>query len=101
MRKAKKELNERAATDLFALLNLLESADNLQDIAAMSKYHLHPMEGDRKGQYALDISGRKEGHRLLIVPLDEEGNEFSETDVSVVYQSTRIIITWEVTNNYE
>lgn len=94
-------MNAKVAEKLFALVNLLESADTLLDIAKLPIYHLHPMHGDRKGQYALDIVGRKEGHRLLFIPLDEGGNEFEETNTNVIYRSAKIIIIWEVTNHYE
>lgn len=101
LKKAKKELNAEIAEKLFALINLLESADTLQDIAVLKKYHLHPMSGDRKGQHAIDVAGRRAGYRLTVVPLDENGEEFAETDVNSIYRATKIIIAWEVTNHYE
>lgn len=101
IRKAKKELPTMVAEKLHALVNLLESAENLQDIANMQIYHLHSLHGDREGEYALDIAGRKSGYRLSIIPLDEKGNTWMETDANIVYRSTEIIIAWEVSNNYE
>lgn len=100
-KKAKKDLNATVAEKLFALVNLLESVETLQDIAVLPIYHLHPMIGDRKGEHAIDIAGRKAGYRLMVVPLDENGKEFEETDVNIVYRATKIIIVWEVTNHYE
>lgn len=67
----------------------------------MQIYHLHPLQGQRKGQYALDIAGRRAGYRLIIIPLDANGNEWKESDVSIIYTSTEIIIAWEVSNHYE
>ena len=52
-----------------ALINLIESADNLKDIDELQIYHLHPLHGQREGQYALDVAGRKAGYRLVIIPL--------------------------------
>lgn len=101
IRKAKRELPAIVAEKLHALVNLLESAENLQDIADMQIYHLHPLQGDREGQYALDIAGRKTGYRLSIIPLDEKGNIWIEKDVNIVYSSTEIVIAWEVSNHYE
>lgn len=60
-----------------------------------------PLQGKREGQYALDIAGRKSGYRLLIVPVDADGNEWKEKDRNVVYNSTKVIIAWEVSNHYE
>ncbi len=67
----------------------------------MQIYHLHSLQGDREGQYALDIAGRKAGYRLIIIPLDADGNEWKENDVNVVYRATELIIAWEVSNHYE
>lgn len=60
-----------------------------------------PMQGKREGQYALYIAGRKSGYRLLIVLVDADGNEWKEKDRNVVYNSTKVIIAWEVSNHYE
>lgn len=101
LKKAKKELPAIVAEKLHALINLIESADNLKDIDEMQIYHLHPLHGKREGQYALDVAGRKYGYRLVIIPLDADGNEWKEKDVNVVYKSTEVIIAWEVSNHYE
>ena len=68
MKKAKKDLPANVAEKLHALINLIESSANLQDIAEMQIYHLHPLQGKREGQYALDIAGRREGYRLISFP---------------------------------
>ena len=101
LKKAKKDLPANVAEKLHALINLIESADNLKDIDELQIYHLHPLHGQREGQYALDVAGRKAGYRLVIIPLDADGNEWKEKDVSVVYKSTEVIIAWEVSNHYE
>lgn len=101
LKKARKELPAVVAEKLHALINLIESAENLRDIDEMQIYHLHSLQGRREGQYALDIAGRKSGYRLLITPLDADGNEWKEKDRNVVYNSTKVIIAWEVSNHYE
>ncbi|PKM70408.1 MAG: hypothetical protein CVU93_02225, partial [Firmicutes bacterium HGW-Firmicutes-18] len=63
-------------------------------------YHLHPLKRDRKGQFAIDI-GRKLGWRLIIIPEDNEGNEWNITDINMVYELTSIIFVWEVSKHYE
>jgi len=89
------------AEKLHALIFLLESVDTLQDIADIRMYNLHPLHGDRTGQYAIDVAGRRSGYRLIILPLDEKGGSWKEKDVSIVYKSTKVIIAWEVSNHYE
>ena len=100
-KKARKELNAIVAEKLHALINLIESADTLQDIAQMKQYHLHPLLGDRDGQYSLDIAGRTSSYRLIIIPLDENGHEWKEKNLSSIYKMTKVIIAWEVTKHYE
>ena len=94
-------MNFNVAEKLHALINLIESSENLQDIAAMQIYHLHPLQRKREGQYALDIAGRKAGYRLVIIPLDANGREWKKKDITIIYKATRAIIAWEVSNHYE
>lgn len=67
----------------------------------MQIYHLHPLQGKLAGQYALDIAGRSSGYRLIIIPLDANGNKWKENDINVVYATTTVIIAMEVSNHYE
>lgn len=67
----------------------------------MQIYHLHPLYGKREGQYALDIAGRKSGYRLVIIPLDANGDKWIEKDVNIIYKATEVMIAWEVSKHYE
>lgn len=97
---AKKEIN-RYSEKLHSLINFIENAINLNDVAMMQIYHLHPLEGKEKGMFALDIAGRSVGWRLVIIPLDDQGNRWETRDANVIYKSTTAMIAWEVTNHYE
>ncbi|WP_088189422.1 hypothetical protein [Desulfosporosinus sp. FKA] len=100
-RLAKKDFGVEVADKLLSLINFLDNAKNLMDIAVMRIYHLHPLDRDRKGQFALDL-GRRLGWRLLVIPLDHEGKRWSTTeDVNIIYKSTTVILVWEVTKHYE
>ena len=88
------------AEKLQFLIHLLEAAQNLADIHALGIYHLHPLSGKRVGQYALDL-GRKPGYRLIVIPLDSNGNEWQDAAREIIYQSTKVLLVWEVTNHYE
>ena len=101
IKKAKQELPAIVAEKLHALINLLESAENLCDISEIQIYHLHPLHGDKEGMHALDVAGRRSGYRLVIIPLDADGKEWKEKDINVIYKATEIIIAWEVSNHYE
>ena len=97
---AKKDFGVEGANKLLSLINFLDNAKNLMDIAVMRIYHLHPLERKRKGQFALDL-GRRLGWRLIVIPLDDEGNRWNTTDANIIYKSTTAILVWEVTNHYE
>lgn len=97
---AKKKYNVRVAEKLHALINLMKSAETLHDIHSMRIYNLHPLQGNRQGQYALDL-GRKLGYRLIIIPLDDEGNEWKEKDINIMCKATKIVWISEVSNHYE
>ena len=88
------------AEKLFALIRLLERVECLNDIYMLRQYNLHPLHGDRVGQFALDL-GRKLGFRLIVMPLDEDGNMSVEKDVQKVLKTTNIILVWEVSKHYE
>lgn len=99
-RQAKKELNVRVADKLYSLLDTLKMGNNLQEIFDLKMYYLHPLKGNREGEFALDL-GRRTGYRLVIVPLDDHGNRWEVFDLKKVFCSTRIVLVWEVTNHYE
>ncbi|MDQ2086922.1 hypothetical protein RBH29_10835 [Herbivorax sp. ANBcel31] len=79
---------------------MLENAVTLSDIKQLQIYNLHPLSGDREGQYALDL-GRKLGFRLIIIPLNDNCEEWDEKDINKIYKSTKITLIWEVSNHYE
>lgn len=59
-------------------------------------FHFHDLKGNRKGQYAIDVDGRRSGYRIVLKPIDED-----ITDVFSVAKSVKIILVWEVGNHYE
>ena len=97
---AQKDLNKLVAEKLHSTINFIDNATCLMDIKNMPMYKLHALKGDRKGTYAIDL-GRRLGYRLIIVPLDENKNEWTTTDENTIYKSTKIILALEVTNHYE
>ena len=40
-----------------AILAALEFADNLSQVATMPGWKLHPLKGERKGEYAINVTG--------------------------------------------
>ena len=89
------------AEKLHALINLIESADNLKDINELQIYIIYILCKVNEKASTLWMWLRRAGYRLVIIPLDADGNEWKEKDVNVVYKATEVIIAWEVSNHYE
>ncbi len=47
------ELSER----LLRKMDMIEGASELKDLAALPSNHLHPLRGERKGQWAISVNG--------------------------------------------
>ena len=91
---AKRDFSDKVAKKLHKLVNFIESADNLASVIAFPTYHFHDLKGDREGEYALDIDGRRGSYRLIAC--------FDEEKETVFYdaQSIKIIQIEEVSNHY-
>lgn len=99
-RQANKDLGELVADKLFALLNFIESASSLNDVACFPTYHLHQLSGERKDQFAMDL-GRKIGFRLIIKPDPPLRREENKLDFVTKCSVVTCIIVLEVSNHYE
>ncbi|WP_225428313.1 type II toxin-antitoxin system RelE/ParE family toxin [Levilactobacillus enshiensis] len=103
LKASRKKLGVRTAEALFGLMNLLESSDNLADVNALRNRHIHKLDGNRQGQYALDIAGRASSYRLLVQLLDENGKVATNddnVDVTSFYGKIQIIQIEEVSKHY-
>ncbi len=96
LKQAQKDFSDIVARKLHRLINFIEIADSLSEVTAFTPYNFHALKGKRKGQYALDINGRKDSYRLIVC-FDQSDNEFifSKPD------SIKIIQIEEVSNHYE
>ena len=79
-KKAKKEYGEVVAEKLLSTINRICAAENLVDIRDYLPMRFHPLKGDRVGTYALDL-GKKLGYRLILRPIDSEGNSFTNEEI--------------------
>lgn len=97
---AQKSLNIEVAEALHALINFIQNAKDIHDIAAIKHYNFHPLIGNRKGQYALDL-GRKLGWRLIITLRDDCGRRIDSSDERLYQDSALVVLVWEVSKHYE
>lgn len=98
---AKRKMDSKIVNELYSLINLLEESKNLQDVNAFLIYNLHKLVGDRSGNYALDIGGRRAGYRLIIKPLNENKKMNLNNNLIEFYSSIEIVRIEEVSKHYE
>lgn len=77
------------STRLFKAIDFLKSAKNLSDLLALKQYHLHPLKGDRLGEYSIYL-GKTTGFRLIIIPLDENDKRIPQNDMSIYTKSALV-----------
>ena len=59
LKEAKKKYSGKIPEKLLAAINYIQAANNLLDVVNYPPFHFHDLQGERKGQYAIDIGGRK------------------------------------------
>ncbi|HEY5556317.1 hypothetical protein [Acetobacterium sp.] len=98
--KAVKELGLRVGDRLHEVMDFIENAEILHDVSQIPPYRLHPLYGDRLGTFAIDLI-KSTGFRLILIPIDDEGNPFDTKDINIIYRSSSTIILLEVTKHYD
>lgn len=91
------------AMRLLACINALHNAETLSDIIAVPRYRFHPLgkkQRDFRGCYAIDIKGRTSPWRLILMPLDENGNPMDES-IDRIARRIKVLKIMEVSKHYE
>lgn len=100
---AKKKYNDVVAKSLHAVINLLNNAENLNDILQFRRYRLHPLGNknhkDRRGQLSITLANS--GYRLILYPLNENGEKWNGENVGNIYVITDIIEIVEVIDYHD
>jgi proteic killer suppression protein len=58
---------ETVARKYIQRINILQAAQDFQHLSGIRSLRLHPLKGDRRGQWAIDLHDR---WRLIVTPLD-------------------------------
>lgn len=96
MIEAKKKFELKIATKLMQVINFIEAAESLNDVIKYPPFNFHDLKGNRKGQYAIDIAGRKSKYRLIL--------KLSKSETIDVYadaKSIEVVIIQEVSKHCE
>jgi proteic killer suppression protein len=82
--KAKKAYGVPRARKITQRLQEIQAASDLETLTQLRATGCHPLKGDRKGQFALELP---DGFRLIFEPLDENGEAIRKEDFD--YKSVR------------
>ncbi|MDR1836023.1 MAG: type II toxin-antitoxin system RelE/ParE family toxin [Fusobacteriaceae bacterium] len=98
---AQRKLGSVVAKKLHAAIAFFEKAGTMSSIAENKPLRLHKLQGDRQNTFAI-VLGSQTGFRLIIEPLQENGQLFKDySDMALVYKNAKTILVLEVTNHYE
>lgn len=97
---ALKQFNKEVYTKLFATIGFIEEANSFEDIIKYSAFHFHPLVGNLKGNFALDL-GRKLGYRMIIKAYTNEETQWEGTNIYTECRQIEVVLIEEVSNHYE
>lgn len=97
---ARKVFGPKIGEKLLQKISLLEGMECLHDAVMYRPFHFHSLKLNRKGQHALDVAGRRENHRIIIEPLDDNGEKYETPDIHLISKSTKVILIIEVSDDH-
>lgn len=74
-KRLKRKYGQQRASKIYQRISEMKNADDLTEVSTVPPTRLHKLEGGRKDQFSLDITGN---YRLIIEAYDE--NEYLTTD---------------------
>lgn len=93
------------ALKLLSRINALEQAEVIQDIIVQPVFRFHRLKNkdgrNLEGYFAIDVKTRKEPWRIILQPLDKEGNPFIPCNIDEISGTVRIVEIREVSKHYE
>ena len=93
------------ARSLFSRIQALESSDTLKDIVSQKQFRFHKLKniGNKKleGYFSVDVKSIREPWRIIIQPLNENGEPYMPCDIDKIAGVCRIVEVAEVSKHYE
>lgn len=93
--------NESLARSLLARVNAIYCAQALQDVIVMPSFRFHNLHGKREGSFAIDVKSRRDMWRIILRPLDEQGEVFVSCRIDEIASVVEIVEIMEVSAHYE
>ncbi len=93
------------AVKLHSRVNALKQAPTLKDIVVQRQYRFHKLTNkdgkDLEGYFAIDVKTRRDPRRLIIRPLDSNGEPFESSGIDAIADAVEVIGIKEVSRHYE
>jgi len=101
LKKANRLFGIQVAKKLLMVINFIEESNVFNDLYTHPEYRLHKLYGDKNNIFSV-VLGAKTGFRLLLSPLQENGDFYPDiSDLTSVNMNTKRVFILEVTNHYE
>ena len=93
--------DKQLAVSLLGRINAIEQAEVIKDIIVMPQFHFHNLQGKMKGSFAIDVKGRRDKWRIILCPLNDEGERFVPCYIDQIAEIVKIVEITEVSAHYE
>lgn len=83
-RKARKAFGEQLARKYIQRVNLIQQSQNLDELKKLPALRCHELKGNRKGQYAINLTGfyrlifKVQGDQLEIALIEEVSKHYGD-----------------------
>ena len=83
-RKAGKAFGEQVARKYIQRINIIQKSQSLDELMRLPGLRCHPLKGERKGQYAINLTGfyrlifKLSGTQLEIVKIEEVSKHYGD-----------------------
>ena len=95
----------KLVVSLRARINALKQAVVLKDIVVQRQFHFHKLLNkngkDLEGLFAIDVKTRRDPWRIILRPLDEDGERFDPCNIDEIAGIVEIVRIEEVSRHYE
>ncbi len=97
--------DKQLALKLLSRINALEQADVIRDIVVQPTFRFHDLKNkygrDLDGYFSIDVKTIREPWRIILQPLDDNGEPFVPCNIDEISGIVRIVEIREVSKHYE
>lgn len=93
--------DKNLAKSLLIRINAIENAEVIKDIIVMKPFRFHNLQGKRNGFFTIDVKTIRDKWRIVLQPLDEDGQPFDPCNIDELAAVVRVVEIREVSPHYE